>query len=168
MVMGDLVMTEDQVNLVMSEALNNGLEVTALHNHFFWDNPKVYFMHIGGSGDETKVATAVGKVFAKLKSTSGGKGVVPRANIHPDKTNLDTKALDAVVGARGEMSNGVYKFTIGKTTRMPDAFPKGLGIATDGECRLLPGHIGSGPIRQPAGAEAAWGQRLSHQRELTS
>src|SRR5262249_57057999 len=50
-VMGDLVLLEDQVNPVMSVALDNGLEVTALHNHFFWDTPKVMFMHIGGSGD---------------------------------------------------------------------------------------------------------------------
>lgn len=132
MVMGDLVLTEDQVNPVMSAALDNGLEVTALHNHFFWDNPKIYFMHIGGTGDEATVATAVGQVFAKLKATSGGKGEVPRASISPDKTNLDTLALDRVVGAKGEMSNGVYKFTIGKTTRMPDGMAVGsaMGVNT--------------------------------------
>lgn len=73
MVMGDTVMTEDQVNAVMSVALDNGLEVTALHNHFFWDEPKVMFMHIGGIGDEAKLAEAVGKVFAKISETSGGK-----------------------------------------------------------------------------------------------
>src|SRR5215203_5857735 len=72
MVMGDQVMLEDQVNPVMSVALENGLEVTALHNHFFWDSPKVMFMHIGGMGDEAKLAEAVGKVFAKIKETSGG------------------------------------------------------------------------------------------------
>src|SRR5918911_2165724 len=73
-VMGDMVLTEDQVNPAMSAALDNGLEVTALHNHFFWDSPKVMFMHIGGMGDETKLAEAVGKVFAKIKETGGGKG----------------------------------------------------------------------------------------------
>src|SRR5262252_2632281 len=56
MVMGDMVLLEDQVNPVMSVALDNGLEVTALHNHFFWDSPKVMFMHIGGMGDEAKLA----------------------------------------------------------------------------------------------------------------
>jgi hypothetical protein len=73
MVMGDTTLLEDQVNPVMSVALNNGLEVTALHNHFFWDSPKVMFMHIGGMGDEEKLASAVGKVFAKIKETSGSK-----------------------------------------------------------------------------------------------
>src|SRR5438477_7305648 len=77
-VMGDTVLLEDQVNPVMSVALENGLEVTALHNHFFWDSPKVMFMHIGGMGDEEKLATAVGKVFAKIKETAGGKVEVPK------------------------------------------------------------------------------------------
>src|SRR6185369_10836276 len=74
MVMGDTTLLEDQVNPVMSVALDNGLQVTALHNHFFWDAPKVMFMHIAGMGDEEKLAAAVGKVFAKIKETSGGKG----------------------------------------------------------------------------------------------
>src|SRR5260370_11477273 len=59
MVMGDIVMTEDQVSPVMSAALDNGLEVTALHNHFIWDSPKVMFMHIGGMGPEHDLAAAV-------------------------------------------------------------------------------------------------------------
>src|SRR3954469_16381558 len=67
MVMGDQVLLEDQVTPVMSVALENGLEVTALHNPFFWDSPKVMFMHIGGMGDEAKLAEAVGKVFEKIK-----------------------------------------------------------------------------------------------------
>ena len=71
MVMGDQVLTEDQVNPVMSVALENGLDVTALHNHFAGESPRVMFMHIGGMGDEEKLATAVGKVFAKIKETFG-------------------------------------------------------------------------------------------------
>src|SRR5256886_8805741 len=74
MVMGDMVLTEDQVNAAMSAALDSGLEVTALHNHFFWDSPKVMFMHIGGMGNEEKLASAAGKVFAALKE----KGEVPK------------------------------------------------------------------------------------------
>ncbi|MGJ0486634.1 MAG: DUF1259 domain-containing protein, partial [Methylomicrobium sp.] len=70
MVMGDLVLLEDQVNPVLSTALENGIEVTALHNHFLWDSPKVMFMHIHGLGDTDKLATAVGKIFEELKTTS--------------------------------------------------------------------------------------------------
>ena len=57
MVMGDMVLFEDEVNPAMSVALDKGLEVTALHNHFFFDEPKVYFMHIGGEGPVDKLAT---------------------------------------------------------------------------------------------------------------
>jgi Domain of Unknown Function (DUF1259) len=118
MVMGDLVLVEDQVSSVMDAALENGLEVTALHNHFFWDSPKVMFMHIGGMGDERQLATAVGKVFSRIKETSGGKGSVPRAVIEPAKSNLDASRLDAVLGTKGELKDGVYKATFGRTTRM--------------------------------------------------
>jgi hypothetical protein len=118
MVMGDLVLLEDQVNPVMSVALDNGLEVTALHNHFFWDTPKVMFMHIAGVGEEAALATAVGKVFAKIKDTSGGKGETPKADIDPAKTTLDPAKIDSVLGHRGDLANGVYKVVIGRSTRM--------------------------------------------------
>src|SRR5712692_9727367 len=111
MVMGDQVVLEDQVNPVMDVALQNGLEVTALHNHFFWESQRVMFMHIGGMGDTEKLATAVGKVFAKIKETSGGKGSVPRANLDPAKTSLDPQKIERVIGTKGELANGVYKIT---------------------------------------------------------
>src|SRR5881398_2965319 len=67
MVMGDTVLFEDEVNPVMSVAVDNGLSVTALHNHFFFDQPKVFFMHIEGRGEVDKLATAVRKVYDKIK-----------------------------------------------------------------------------------------------------
>src|SRR2546425_1613775 len=118
MVMGDMVVLEDQVNPVMSVALTNGLDVTALHNHFFWDTPKVMFMHIGGMGPEETLAGAVGKVFATIKETSGGKGSVPHAALDPAKTSLDPRPLEEMLGVKGQMANGVYKVTIGRTTKM--------------------------------------------------
>jgi Domain of Unknown Function (DUF1259) len=118
MVMGDIVLLEDQVNPVMSVALSNGLEVTALHNHFFWDTPKVMFMHIGGMGSQEALAGAVGKVFATIKETSGGKGSVPHAELDPAKTSLDPKSIEEILGAKGQMANGVYKVTIGRATNM--------------------------------------------------
>ena len=118
MVMGDTVLLEDQVNPVMSVALENGLEVTALHNHFFWDTPKVMFMHIGGMGDESQLAAAVGKVFAKIKDTSGGKGEVPTADIDPAKTSLTAEKIEAVLGTKGDLKDGVYKVVIGRTAKM--------------------------------------------------
>lgn len=117
-VMGDIVLLEDQVNPVLSAALDNGLEVTALHNHFCWDSPRVMFMHIGGVGDEAKLAAAVGKVFGEIKETSGGQGEVPRADIHPSKTTLDPMKIEAVIGQKGQLTDGVYKVTIGRSTQM--------------------------------------------------
>ncbi len=118
MVMGDQVLLEDQVNPVMSVALDNGLEVTALHNHFFWDKPKVMFMHIGGMGDEAKLAEAVGKVFAKIKETSGGKGETITADIDTSKSNIDGSKIESIIGKKGEANKGTYKVTIGRTTKM--------------------------------------------------
>jgi len=118
MVMGDLVLLEDQVNAVMSAALDNGLEVTALHNHFLGDTPKVMFMHIGGTGDEAALATAVGKVFARIKDTSGGRGELPKGDVDPAKTTLDPAKIEAVLGHKGELAGGVYKVVIGRSTHM--------------------------------------------------
>lgn len=121
MVMGDLVLAEDQVNPVMSVALESGLEVTALHNHFLWETPRVMFMHIGGMGDEKTLAAAVGKVFAKVKETAGGKGERPQAELDPAASSLDPARLDAVLGVKGKLDQGVYKVTIGRTTGMHGA-----------------------------------------------
>ena len=118
MMMGDTVLTEDQVNPVMSVALENGLEVTALHNHFFGDAPKVMFMHIGGMGDEDKIATAVGKVYAKVKETIETKIPFPVANVDPAKTTLHPERIDSVMGMKGDLNKGVCKYTIGRTTEM--------------------------------------------------
>lgn len=121
MVMGDLVLTEDQVNPTMDAALGNGLEVTALHNHFLWDKPKVMFMHIGGMGDQLELAAAVGKVFAKIKETSSGAGVPPSAEIDPTRTTLDPKKIEAQLHEKGILVSGVYKVVVGRTTSMGGA-----------------------------------------------
>jgi hypothetical protein len=118
MVMGDTVMTEDQVNPVMSVALENGLEVTALHNHFFWDSPKIMFMHIGGMGEQDRLAQAVGKVFARIKETAGGRGETPKVDIDPARSTLDAKSIGEILGHKADVTNGVAKVTIGRTTRM--------------------------------------------------
>jgi len=115
----------------MDIALQNGLEVTALHNHFLWDAPKVMFMHIGGMGDEEKLAAAVGKVFAKIKETSGGSGDPPMAEIDPAKTSLDPAKLERILGLKGQYSAGVFKVTVGRTTEMAGhAMGNAMGVNT--------------------------------------
>jgi len=118
MVMGDMVLQEDQVVPVMDAALNNGLEVTALHNHFVSDSPKVMFMHIAATGDQQVLASAVGKVFATIQQTSGGRGRVPSATIDPAAGTVDAAAIDGILGVKGTMSGGVYKAVVGRTTKM--------------------------------------------------
>jgi hypothetical protein len=133
-VMGDIVLTEDQVNQVMSAALDNGLDVTALHNHFFWDSPKVMFMHVGGMGDTEKLAKGVGAVFSMIKATMGGKGEVLKADIDPAKSTLDPKKLDEVFaghGAPGDYKDGVYKVVVGRSTKMGGhTMGKAMGVNT--------------------------------------
>jgi hypothetical protein len=131
MVMGDIVLLEDQVNPVMSAALDNGLEVTALHNHFFWDSPKVMFMHVGGMGDEKTLAMGIGKVFGKLKETSGGKGEILRADIDPAKSSLAPAKIEAILRYKGELKDGIYKVVIGRSTKMGGHMVgKAMGVNT--------------------------------------
>jgi hypothetical protein len=131
MVMGDLVLREDQVNPVLSIALDNGIEVTALHNHFLWDTPKVMFMHIGGMGDPDKLATGVGKILLEIKNTSGGKAHVPHTPFAASKTSLDPKAIETIIGVPVEKAGEIYKVTIGRSTMMAghDA-GKAMGVNT--------------------------------------
>ncbi len=131
LVMGDMVLLENQVSPVMDAALDNGLEVTALHNHFLWDKPRIMFMHIGGKGGQDHLAEAVGKVFAKIKETEGGKGVVPRLKIDTAKSKLSADKIEAILGVKGETSGGVYKASWGRTTQMGEATVGGaMGVNT--------------------------------------
>ncbi len=118
MMMGDIVLREDQVNTVMSVALANDLKVTALHNHFMGDSPKIMFMHIGGMGEVKKIAAAVGEVFAKIKETSTVKEAPLDVRIDAAKTSLDPKKIDDILAVKGQMISGVYKVVIGKNTKM--------------------------------------------------
>jgi hypothetical protein len=131
MVMGDLVLAEDQVNPVMSVALDGGLAVTALHNHFLWDSPRIMFMHIGGRGDEKTLAAAVGKVFETMKATAGGKGATPSGSFDPARTSLDPAKIDAALGVKGTLAQGVYKVALGRATRMDgDEVGNAMGVNT--------------------------------------
>lgn len=117
MVMGDMVLQENQIDPVMSTALENGIEVTALHNHFLWDNPKIMFMHVGGSGEADKLAAGIGKVFAKIKET-GGTGRRRHPPADAAKTSLDPMPIESIIGAPAEKTGEVYKVTLGRTTSM--------------------------------------------------
>lgn len=116
MVMGDIVLQEDQINPALSAALDNGLEVTALHNHFLWDKPRIMFMHIGGIGSLEVLATAAKNVLAKaqIQKTRSTKTV----QFDAAKTSLDPKPIEAIIGALAEKTGEIYKVTLGRTTQM--------------------------------------------------
>jgi hypothetical protein len=116
--MGDMVLLEDQVNPVMSAALDAGLDVTALHNHFLLDSPTVMFMHIGGMNSQEDLAKAVGKVFAAIQDTSGGKGAFPKTDVDPAHSTIDPKRIEPVLGVTGTLKDGVYKVVVGRSTKM--------------------------------------------------
>lgn len=131
MVMGDLVLREDQVNPVMSAALDSGLEVTALHNHFLGETPRVMFMHIGGHGPVDKLATAVGAVFRTLQTSQTPQTPPAKAAIDPAKSTLDPKALEAILGLKGDFKDGVLRFTVGKPSHMGgEAIGNAMGVNT--------------------------------------
>ena len=112
-VMGDLVLTQEEVNPVMSALLDHGLEVTALHNHFFWDEPRVFFMHIHGHGKAIDLANDLKPAIDLIgQSKPAGSGQVPSAA--PKQSTLDTEKIAKIVGHAGEQSGPVYKITIGR------------------------------------------------------
>lgn len=121
MVMGDTVLFEDEVNPAMSAALESGLSVTALHNHFLFDHPKVYFMHIEGQGKTEELATAVRKIYDKIKEIRAGSAQ-PKDSFGgtalPEKSSISPEPLDKIFGITGEANNGMLKFSIGHAATM--------------------------------------------------
>jgi hypothetical protein len=121
MVMGDTVLFEDEVNPAISAALDNGLSVTALHNHFFFDHPKVYFMHIEGEGGVDKLAGAVRRLYDKIKEARAANRQ-PKdsfgAKSLPEKSTISAEPLNAIFGMSGEVNNGMVKFTVGRPAKM--------------------------------------------------
>jgi hypothetical protein len=106
LVMGDLVLTEPEIEPVMTKLLANGIDVTALHNHLLRVNPAIYYMHVHGHGDPLTIATAIRAALGESKTPFGP----PSASV-PQVTqiDLDTLALDEAIGAKGKVNSGVYQ-----------------------------------------------------------
>jgi hypothetical protein len=107
MVMGDLVLLETEVNPVMAKLLENGVEVTAVHNHLLRASPATFYMHIGGHGDPVKMATAIRTALAESKTP-----LAPPAAATPPAIDLDTAQLDQIIGVKGAANGGVYQFGV--------------------------------------------------------
>ena len=135
MVMGDLVVFEDEVSPVLSAALNNGLEVTALHNHFAFEKPRVLFMHIGGEGTVEKLGKGVRAALDAQKAVrqkSPQPSELSGAPALPVPSHIDGAKLDAVFGLKGTAKDGMYKAVMGRTTRAACGCTvgKALGVNT--------------------------------------
>ncbi len=121
MVMGDTVLFEDEVNAAMTAALDNGLNVTALHNHFLFDHPKVFFMHIEGEGSVDQLANAVRKVYDAVKKVRS-ENSQPKDSFGgsalPDKNSISAEPLNKIFGAQGDAKDGMVKFTFGRPATM--------------------------------------------------
>lgn len=118
MVMGDLVLFEDEVNPVMSPLLDGGVEVTALHNHFFFDKPKVFFMHVGGEGAVETIGKTIASAFDAQKAVRRG-AAQPGARFAAapplaTKSSIDGVKLDAIFGVKGTSKDGMYKAVMGR------------------------------------------------------
>src|SRR5436190_16752638 len=113
--MGDLVLLEDEVNPVMSALLDNGLEVTAVHNHFFFENPRIFYMHVHGHGTAADLARKAKPAIDLIgKGSPQHQSSVTGGNSNIATGQLDTAKLARIAGHEGEESGAVYKITVGR------------------------------------------------------
>jgi biotin operon repressor len=131
MVMGDLVLLETEINPVMAKLIENGVEITAVHNHVLRGSPATFYMHIGGHGDPVKMATAIRTALAESKTPLAA----PAPAASPPAIDLDTAQLDAIIGAKGQANGGVYQFGVPRRDPVSEdgmqiAPPGPMGVAT--------------------------------------
>jgi hypothetical protein len=127
MVMGDLVMLESEINPVMLKMIENGLDITAVHNHLLRASPATFYMHIAGHGDPVKLATAIREGLAASKTPGASP---PPAS--PPAIDLDTAQLDQIMQAKGQANGGVYQFNV----------PRRDPVSMDGMAMTPPAPLG--------------------------
>lgn len=125
MVMGDLVLLETEINPVMTKLIENGLEITAIHNHVLRGSPATFYMHVGGHGDPVKLATALRTALAESKTPLAP----PAPPASPPAIDLDTAQLDQIIGVKGQANGGVYQFGV---PRRDPVTENGMQIAPAG------------------------------------
>ncbi len=135
MVMGDLVLTEDEVTLVMTKLEEGGVEPTALHNHVLHESPRVMYMHIHAMGDAVKIASAIHAALALSKTPFAA----PAASTQTQDLGIDTRRLDQIIGQSGKVNGGVFQYSIARADEINDgpttldskgpAIPPSMGVA---------------------------------------
>jgi hypothetical protein len=127
-VMGDLVLTQPEVNPVLSRLLEGGLTITALHNHLLRSTPGTMYMHVHGTGDAVKIAATLRQALAASGTPTGAPSAAPAATLA-----LDTKALDTALGGQGKAAGGTYQFSFARAEQITEdgmPVPASLGLAT--------------------------------------
>jgi hypothetical protein len=130
MVMGDVVLTESEINPVMTKLLDGGLDVTAVHNHLLRAQPATFYMHVGGHGDPVKMASVIRSALGASKTPFG---TAPAATPQQPAIDLDTAKLDQTIGAKGHANGGVYQFGVPRRTPVKEGgmeIPPPMGTAT--------------------------------------
>ncbi|MGC2810510.1 MAG: DUF1259 domain-containing protein [Bradyrhizobium sp.] len=130
MVMGDLVLLENEIDPVMLKMIEGGLEITAVHNHLLRASPATFYMHIGGHGDPAKMAAVIHDALAVSKTPL----TTPTSAAAPSAVDLDTAQLDQIIGVKGHANGGVYQFNVPRRepvteNGMPMTPPAPLGAA---------------------------------------
>ena len=128
MVMGDLVLLHEEVNPVLSSLLRSGLTITALHNHLLRSAPGTMYMHIHGHGDPARMAAAIRSALKLTRTPLGKPGAAPTERI-----DLDTAAVDRLLGAKGKVNGGVLQYSIPRGETIKDAgmeVPVSMGLGT--------------------------------------
>jgi len=129
MVMGDLVLTEDEVTPVMTKLQEGGIQQTALHNHILHESPRVMYMHIAATGDAVKLAKAIHDALSLSKTPF----TAPAGSDQNQDLGIDTKQLDQIMGQSGKPNGGVYQFSVPRAEAVNDngmEVPPAMGVAT--------------------------------------
>jgi hypothetical protein len=129
-VMGDLVLTETEIEPVMTKLLDSGIDITALHNHLLRANPATYYMHVHGHGDPVVMAIAIRAALAESKTPFDTSAAPTPQSAQID---LDTAALDSAIGTKGKVNGGVYQFSVPRKDAVTDSgmmVPPAMGTGT--------------------------------------
>ena len=132
MIMGDLVLLETEINPVMTKLIENGVEITAVHNHLLRASPATFYMHVGGQGDPVRLATAIRTALAESKTPL----TPPAPSASQPAIDLDTAQLDQIIGAKGNANGGVYQFGVPRRDPVNES---GMQIAPAGPMGLATG-----------------------------
>jgi hypothetical protein len=126
-VMGDLVLTEEEVNPVMDTLFKGGINVTALHNHLMGESPRIMYMHIDGHGEPIQMAKALREALELTKTPLKSKS--DQSTEFP----LDTKKIEQVLGYKGQFTNGVYQISVPRAEKITEngmVIPPSMGVAS--------------------------------------